>query len=101
MDTIDPDTSSQHPPAHLGNILRSDLPHAQIIILDRFEQVPQLLRNNGLAEVGASLEGGKGLDGHDAGYDGDVDSGCSNFATPLDEDCGEQGKVSTGYGKAQ
>ena len=87
--------------AHVGDVLRSGLADLGVVVLDRFEQVPQLLRDDRPRKVGPALEGRKSLDRHDAGHDRDGDAGGAEAATPVDKDVGvvkHLGKDNVGSG---
>ena len=87
MDSIDANIGSQDLATHVGHELGAELSNFEIIILDRLERVPQALGHDRLCEIGATLEGGVSLDGHDAGHDGNGDAGGTNSATPVNENC--------------
>lgn len=85
MNSMNPQPTRQDLPTHLGDVFRSSFPHFQIVVLDRFQQVPQLLRDDRLRERRSTFECGESLDRHDSRYDGDRDTGISESSTPVDE----------------
>lgn len=90
MDSVNPESSSQDLPHHARNELGSDLPDELIVALDRLEHLDEVRRDDGLGEGSSSLERGVRLNGHDAGDDGDGDTGGTNLTSPGDEDCDQR-----------
>ena len=86
MDAVDIQARVQDCPAHIGYKLNAKLSHLLVVILDRFQDVQEMLWNDSIRHPRGLLETIPVLDGHDAWDDRDCDTRPSDGLHPTDEE---------------
>jgi hypothetical protein len=76
----------QNCPAHIGHELDTKPSHFLVVILDGFQDVQEMLWDDGIRHPRGLLEPVPVLNGHDARYDRNCDTRLSNSLHPTDED---------------
>jgi len=86
VEAVDIQVGVQDCPAHIGYELDAKLSHFLVVVPDRFQDVQEMLRDDGIRHPRGLLKTVPVLDGHDAWDDRDCDAGLSNSLHPTDED---------------
>lgn len=86
MDAVDIQVGVQNCPAHIGYKLDAKFPHFLVIVLDRPQDVQEMLWDNGIRHPRSLLKTVPVLDGHDTWDDWDGDARLSNSLHPANEE---------------
>ena len=86
MNAMDIQVGVQDLPAHICHKLNAKLSYLLVVVLDRLQDVQEMLRDDGVRHPRSFLETVPVLDGHDAWDDRDCDARLSNSLHPTNED---------------
>jgi hypothetical protein len=86
MNSMDIQVRVQDRPAHICYELYTELSHFLVVVLDRLQDVQEILRDYCICHPSSLLETVPVLDGHDTRDDGDCNARLSNGLHPTDKD---------------
>jgi len=86
MDAVNIQVRFQDRPTHIGHKLNAKLSYLLVVVLDGFQDVQEMLRDDSVRHPRSLLEPVPILDGHDAWDDWDRDTRLSNSLHPTDEE---------------
>ena len=86
MDAVDIQVRAEDFPAHIGYELNAQFSHLFVVVLNRFQDIQEVLRYDGIRHPRSLLEAIPVLDGHNARDDRDCDARLSNSLYPTDEE---------------
>ena len=83
---MDIQVGNQDRTTHIGHELDAKLSHFLVVVLDRLQDVQEMLRDYGVCHPRSLLETIPVLNGHNTWDDGDCDTRLSNGLDPADEE---------------
>ena len=86
MNAMDIQVGVQDRPTHISHKLNPKFPDILVVVLDRFQDVQEMLRDYSIRHPGSLLEPVPVLDGHDAWDNRDSDARLPNSLCPTDEE---------------
>jgi hypothetical protein len=86
MDAMDVQVGVEDRPAHICHELNAELSDFLVVVLDRLQDIQEVLGDDGVGHPGGLLETVPVLNGHDARDDRNGDTGLPNGLDPTDEE---------------